>query len=47
LLCALCPFENGCHQRVARKKGSKLNSLFFLVLGLVVGAVHVYLDKQP
>ena len=22
-------------------------SLFFLVLGLVVGAVHVYLDKQP
>jgi hypothetical protein len=24
-----------------------LNSLFFLVLGLVVGAVHVYLDKQP
>jgi uncharacterized membrane protein len=32
---------------VARKKGSKLNSLFFLVLGLVVGAVHVYLDKQP
>jgi hypothetical protein len=31
---------------VARKKGSKLNSLFFLVLGLVVGAVHVYLDKQ-
>jgi Family of unknown function (DUF6790) len=47
LLCALCPFENGCHQRVARKKGSKLNSLFLLVLGLVVGAVHVYLDKQP
>jgi hypothetical protein len=32
---------------VARKKGSKLNSLFFLVLGLVVGAVQVYLDKQP
>jgi hypothetical protein len=24
-----------------------LSSLFFLVLGLVVGAVHVYLDKQP
>jgi hypothetical protein len=24
-----------------------LNSLVFLVLGLVVGAVHVYLDKQP
>jgi hypothetical protein len=24
-----------------------LISLFFLVLGLVVGAVHVYLDKQP
>ena len=22
-------------------------SLFFLVLGLIVGAVHVYLDKQP
>jgi hypothetical protein len=29
------------------RKGSKLSSLFFLVLGLVVGAVHVYLDKQP
>jgi hypothetical protein len=26
---------------------SKLVSLFFLVLGLVVGAVHLYLDKQP
>jgi hypothetical protein len=24
-----------------------LSSLFFLVLGLVVGAVHLYLDKQP
>jgi hypothetical protein len=24
-----------------------LNSLFFLVLGLVLGAVHVYLDKHP
>jgi hypothetical protein len=24
-----------------------LISLFFLILGLVVGAVHVYLDKQP
>jgi hypothetical protein len=24
-----------------------LNSLFFLVLALVVGAVHVYLDKHP
>jgi hypothetical protein len=24
-----------------------LNSLFFLILGLVIGAVHVYLDKQP
>ena len=24
-----------------------MNSLFFLVLGLVIGAVHVYLDKQP
>jgi hypothetical protein len=24
-----------------------LNSLFFLVLGLVIGAVHLYLDKQP
>jgi hypothetical protein len=24
-----------------------LVSLFFLVLGLIVGAVHVYLDKQP
>jgi uncharacterized protein DUF6790 len=24
-----------------------LNSLFFLVLGLIVSAVHLYLDKQP
>ena len=24
-----------------------MNSLFFLVLGLVVGAVHLYLDKRP
>src|SRR5829696_5746091 len=31
------------HQR----KGPNLLSLFFLVLGLVVGAVHVYLDKRP
>jgi hypothetical protein len=31
-----------------RQKGvSELVSLFFLVLGLIVGAVHVYLDKQP
>jgi hypothetical protein len=29
------------------RRGSKLLSLFFLVLGLVVGAVHVYLDNQP
>jgi len=29
------------------RKGPKLLSLFFLVLGLVVGAVHLYLDKQP
>ena len=29
------------------RKGSKLVSLFFLVLGSVVGAVHLYLDKQP
>jgi hypothetical protein len=35
--------RGGRHER----KGPKLNSLFFLVLGLVVGAVHVYLDKQP
>jgi hypothetical protein len=34
-------------RQAARKKGSKLVSLVFLVLGLVVGAVHVYLDKQP
>jgi hypothetical protein len=26
---------------------SELVSLFFLVLGLVVGALHVFLDKQP
>ena len=32
----------------ARKKGvPKLLSLVFLVLGLVVGAVHLFLDKQP
>jgi hypothetical protein len=36
-------FRGGRHERT----GSKMNSLFFLVLGLVVGAVHVYLDKQP
>jgi hypothetical protein len=29
------------------RKGSEMVSLFFLVLGLVVGAVHLYLDKQP
>jgi hypothetical protein len=32
---------------VLRTKGVSLNSLFFLILGLVVGAVHLYLDKQP
>jgi hypothetical protein len=45
LLCALCPFEKDANR--ARKKGSKLNSLSFLLLGLIVGAVNVYLDKQP
>jgi hypothetical protein len=29
------------------RKESRLVALFFLVLGLVVGAVHLYLDKQP
>src|SRR5215207_1284667 len=29
------------------RKGSKLIGLVFLILGLVVGAVHLYLDKQP
>jgi len=29
------------------RKGPKLLSLVFLVLGLVVGAAHLYLDKQP
>ena len=29
------------------RKGPKLIGLFYLVLGLVVGAVHLYLDKQP
>ena len=33
--------------RLLERKGPELVSLFFLVLGLVVGAVHVYLDKQP
>jgi hypothetical protein len=29
------------------RKGPKLIGLFYLVLGLVVGAVHLYLDNQP
>jgi Family of unknown function (DUF6790) len=33
--------------RVLDRKGSKLVGLFFLVLGLIVGAVHLFLDKQP
>src|ERR687883_1824976 len=33
--------------RLLERKGPELVSLFFLVLGLVVGAVHVYLDNQP
>jgi hypothetical protein len=33
--------------RLHERKGFKLLSLIFLVLGLVVGTVHVYLDKQP
>jgi hypothetical protein len=31
----------------SRKKGSKLVGLFFLVLGLVVSSVHLFLDRQP
>ena len=45
MLCSLHMSNNIC--RLLDRKGSKLVSLFFLVLGLVVGAVHVYLDKQP
>ena len=33
--------------RVLDRKGSKLVGLFFLVLGLVIGAVHLFLDRQP
>jgi hypothetical protein len=39
--------ENTYENRRHEQRESKLNSLFFLVLGLVVGAVHVYVDKQP
>jgi hypothetical protein len=35
------------HRKAHERKGPKLLSLVFLVLGLVVGAVHLYLDKQP
>jgi hypothetical protein len=30
-----------------KKGASRLLSLVFLVLGLVVGAIHLYVDKQP
>src|SRR3712207_9563110 len=45
MLCSLHMSNN--IGRVLDRKGSKLVGLFFLVLGVVVGAVHVYLDKQP
>lgn len=35
----------GCGEE--RKGARRLLSLVFLVLGLVVGAIHLYLDKQP
>ena len=47
MLCALHMSNNTWEDRLHERKGSKLLSLFFLVLGLVVGAVHVYLDNQP
>jgi hypothetical protein len=39
--------SNNVRQAARERKESKVVSLFFLVLGLVVGAVHLYLDKQP
>src|SRR5215213_260116 len=47
MLCALHMSNNTWEDRLRERRGSKLLSLFFLVLGLVVGAVHVYLDNQP
>jgi hypothetical protein len=46
--CALCPFEKVANRAWREKKGARrLLSLVFLVLGLVVGTIHLYLDKQP
>jgi hypothetical protein len=45
MLWSLHMSKNIC--RLLDRKGSKLVSLFFLVLGLVVGAVHLFVDKQP
>jgi hypothetical protein len=46
--CALCSFEKDANRAWREKKGARrLLSLVILVLGLVVGAIHLYLDKQP
>jgi hypothetical protein len=46
-MCLTHESNNTWEDRLHERKGSKLLSLFFLVLGLVVGAVHLYLDNQP
>jgi hypothetical protein len=45
MLCSLQVTDN--ISQATPKKGAKVLSLLLLVLGLVVGAVHLFLDKQP
>jgi hypothetical protein len=47
MLCPLHISNNTQEGKLHERKGINLLSLVFLVLGLVVGAVHVYLDKHP